>query len=117
MGKLGCRVTRWPARFSTYGVKIKWLYTVYVEAGDVVSLVSVEDGPSFTFHTDVSTISSNNFSANIHYYGYIYILMCVCLCFFLLVWAMEMAVCSWTLLAMASHQMMFKLSNADHCWL
>jgi hypothetical protein len=63
-------------------VKIKWLYTVYVEAGDVVSLVSVEDGPSFTFHTDVSTISSNNFSANIHYYGYIYILMCVCLCFF-----------------------------------
>jgi hypothetical protein len=42
------------------GVKIKWLYTVCVKAGDVVSLVSVEDGPSFTFHADVSTISSNN---------------------------------------------------------
>lgn len=42
------------------GVKLKWLYTVYVKAGDVVSLVSVEDGPSFTFHTDASTISSND---------------------------------------------------------
>jgi hypothetical protein len=42
------------------GVKVKFLYTVTVKDGDVVSLISVEEGPSFTFHTGVATSSSSN---------------------------------------------------------
>lgn len=32
------------------GVKVKFLNTATVEEGDVVSLISAEEGPTFTFH-------------------------------------------------------------------
>jgi hypothetical protein len=41
------------------GVKVKFLCTVNVKDGNVVSLIYVEKGPSFTFHTDLSNRSSN----------------------------------------------------------
>jgi pSer/pThr/pTyr-binding forkhead associated (FHA) protein len=49
------------------GVKVKFLYTAILKDGDVVSLISVEKGPSSTFHTGVSTISSNNVGDVVHW--------------------------------------------------
>lgn len=40
-------------------MKVKFLCTVNVKDGDVVSLIYVEKGPSFTFHTYLLNHSSN----------------------------------------------------------
>ncbi len=47
----------------TFGniVKGKFLSTVTVKDGDVVSFIFVGEGPRFTFTTDVSNSSSSNF--------------------------------------------------------
>lgn len=36
------------------GVRVKFMRTAPVEDGDVVALISCEDGPTFTFHTQLS---------------------------------------------------------------
>lgn len=124
------------------GVKVKFLYTVTVKDGDVISLISVEESQAshFTLASlpvlqamSVMLLMGKNgyfffvvlslfvyvfaiFWRALTYTGIFYVCVRVFVCVFFLVWAMEM---DWLVdgsrATHASYQMRNKLSNADHC--